>query len=261
MNNARSFLDFINYLSDSVDNHSYCFILGSGASFSSGIPTGSELVTRWLRELYERRMGRPPIADNMLEDFAKNYLGGMENFEWNNRAEFYSKVFRLRFPTDTDPLIGQNALSNLMRGKNPSFGYSVVAKILAYTNHRVVITTNFDHLLEDSLHRYVYAIPQVITSDTQAQFALINKDAGPPVIMKIHGDNYFETKNTDSEIQVISQEWSKTIKTILARYTPIIIGYGGHDPGFMKLLQDIPEKHFKHPPFWCFYDNGEVPLK
>jgi len=234
MNNTMTLLQFINHLSDSVDNHSYCFILGSGASFSSGIPTGAELVAIWLREIYVRNMRRPPSSDDVLEDFSKRNLPGMEAFAWNNRGEYYSKVFRIRFPADTDHYIGQNALSNLMRGKNPSFGYSVIAKILTYTNHRVVITTNFDHLLEDSLHRYVYAIPQVITSDSQAQFALIDKESGPPVIMKIHGDNYFKTKNTESEIQIISEDWLKTINDTLARYTPIIIGYGGHDPGFMK---------------------------
>ena len=35
----------------------YCFLLGAGASKPSGIPTGGELVQKWMNEL--RSPGRP----------------------------------------------------------------------------------------------------------------------------------------------------------------------------------------------------------
>jgi len=35
------------------EDKKYCFILGSGASKSSGIPTGGELVKKWMEELGE----------------------------------------------------------------------------------------------------------------------------------------------------------------------------------------------------------------
>lgn len=259
MSQTMSFLELFNHLTDSVEDHNYCFVLGSGASLASGIPTGTELVSKWISELYERQIGKKHNNKSDLEKFMLDNFETMTGFTWNGRGEYYSRVYRLRYPTETDPAIGQNALSKLMGGKNPSFGYSVVAKILTYTNHRIVMTTNFDHLIEDSLHRYVYTLPQIITSEYQAPFALIHKEVGPPVIMKIHGDNYFATKSLDSEIETISKEWNETIKFLFQRYTPIIIGYGGHDPGFMRLLSNLPRNFFKHPPFWCYYEQGGGP--
>ncbi len=34
-------------------NRKFCFILGAGASKSSGIPTGAELASQWLNEIEE----------------------------------------------------------------------------------------------------------------------------------------------------------------------------------------------------------------
>ena len=44
-----------------------------------------------------------------------------------------------------------------MTDKEPSFGYSVLAQILAGTRHNVVITTNFDNLVVDALSFYCRA--------------------------------------------------------------------------------------------------------
>lgn len=43
---------FLNMMKESCDNEKrYCFILGAGASKSSGIPTGEEMAQLWHDEL------------------------------------------------------------------------------------------------------------------------------------------------------------------------------------------------------------------
>ena len=36
---------------DQREDKKFCFVLGSGASKQSGIPTGGELVKRWIRRI------------------------------------------------------------------------------------------------------------------------------------------------------------------------------------------------------------------
>lgn len=37
-----------------TESRKFCFILGAGASFSSGIPTGGELASLWFKEIQDR---------------------------------------------------------------------------------------------------------------------------------------------------------------------------------------------------------------
>ena len=58
-----------------------------------------------------------------------------------------------------------------MERAEPSFGYSVLAKILAETRHRVVITTNFDNLVADALSLYTSKHPLVCGHESLSIFA------------------------------------------------------------------------------------------
>ena len=49
-----------------------------------------------------------------------------------------------------------------MENVHPNVGYVVLAYLLVKTVHNVVITTNFDHLLEDALNYYEKSLPLVI---------------------------------------------------------------------------------------------------
>jgi hypothetical protein len=47
-----------------MPDHAYAWVLGAGASRSSGIPLAGELVQRWLSELHRRLDGtNKPLAE------------------------------------------------------------------------------------------------------------------------------------------------------------------------------------------------------
>lgn len=50
----------------------------------------------------------------------------------------------------------------MMENVHPNVGYVVLAYLLVKTVHNVVITTNFDYLLEDALNYYEKSLPLVI---------------------------------------------------------------------------------------------------
>lgn len=118
-----------------------CFLLGAGASVTSGIPSGGEMARRWYAELKEIMDG------NELDAWYKKI-----RFDANRVAEFYPQIFERRFRDH--PNTGYYQLQDSMKGIEPSIGYSFLAQVLANTQHKFVITTNFDHMVEDAIRNY-----------------------------------------------------------------------------------------------------------
>ena len=48
---TEAFLQHFLRVDDQMPERSFAFVLGAGASVSSGIPTGAQLVDRWLDEI------------------------------------------------------------------------------------------------------------------------------------------------------------------------------------------------------------------
>lgn len=144
---ATGFLDhFANITSGRIDR-SFGFILGAGASRQSGIPTGAELVDRWLEGL--RRKLDPEWHRSSVEEWATEQHLGITGFQYSRGAAFYPQVFERCF--GFDPEDGYADLEKVMENREPSVGYAVLSHILAETRHKVVITTNFDNLVAEAL--------------------------------------------------------------------------------------------------------------
>lgn len=168
----------------------FCFVLGAGASKSSGIKSGQDLVNIWEKDLLER---------NRESHLAwKEQLGINDN----NKYEFYSQYYERRFKRAID---GYNYLEKLMESAKPSIGYVMLSYILTHTRHNVVITTNFDHLLEDAVNYYENMIPLVIGHESLAHY--ITKQINRPTIIKIHRDLLLEPKNREPELNVLHDNW------------------------------------------------------
>jgi len=95
-----------------------------------------------------------------------------------------TRLYRARFGRDAEE--GFAYLESLMTGRSPSFGYSLLAHILASTRHRVVITTNFDNLVSDALFVYSGATPLVCGHESLVPFARAH--VRRPLIVKLHRD-------------------------------------------------------------------------
>src|SRR3954469_18445062 len=131
-----------------MEDTSFVFVLGAGASKDSDIPTGGELVQIWLEDLRRRYDG----TSSSLELWATAENLDIANFDYASASSFYPQVFERRFGDYLDE--GYAALEKIMEEKKPSFGYAILAQILSQTRHRVVVTTNFDNLVSDALFHF-----------------------------------------------------------------------------------------------------------
>jgi len=167
-----------------------------------------------------------------------------------NLAEHYSEIYDKRFELDKKE--GYAFLEQLMEGKDPSCGYSVLAQILASTNHNIVITTNFDSLTEDALFIYTRKKPLVIGHEALAHYIDLFMDR--PVVVKIHRDLYLAPKSTTEETSILEKNFGDNLANIFKYYTPIVIGYGGNDGSLMGFLEslDVIEGGI----FWFYRETG-----
>jgi len=218
----------------------YCFIIGAGASRASGIKTGAELAEEWLAELEK-------IDPNATREWSEK-----ENIDINDPGSQYAKIYERRFILD--PADGFIRLQREMEDAIPSPGYYYLSEILDRTQNKLVITTNFDSLTEDSLFIYKNKKALVITHESLATYidALSNR----PTVIKIHRDLLLQPKSSEADVKILSEEWKKSLKKVMDIYIPIVIGYGGNDGSLMNFLEEVSSENRNL--YWCYRRDRPV---
>ena len=220
----------------------FCFVLGAGASIESGIKSGQQLVNLWDEELRERNAGE--------HEKWKKKCGITDT----NKGQFYSHYYERRF--HRVPKDGYNFLEKIMETAHPSIGYVLLAHILTTTNNNVVITTNFDHLVEDAISYYTHAIPLIIGHESLAHY--ITNEINRPTIIKIHRDLLFDPKSTTKQLEELADNWKNVLDTVFSKYHPVFIGYAGNDKSLMAFLMENCGKFINGEwafPYWMLYEN------
>lgn len=201
----------------------YIFFLGAGSSKSSGIPLASELAKEWYKELKKQKIKFTKfIESNKLENIdEKNY----------NFGDIYFKVFETLFPSHYDQ---QKEIQRITENKTPSLGYYVLSEVMQKAQFNVVITTNFDNLIQDALIYSGNKRALVITHQDLAKFI----DRGnTPLIIKIHGDAHIHPFNNSKNTNEIPEELRISIQNLFTNAKVVFLGYKGNDKSISNLLE------------------------
>ncbi len=222
----------------------FCFVLGAGASKTSGIKTGEELVDIWDRELATRN---PESHVQWKQEHA---------IDDANKYSFYSQYYEKRFEKDNGNRYrdGYNFLETMMDRAHPSCGYVHLALLMAKTMHNVVITTNFDHLTEDCLVQYAQTMPMAIGHEQLAPYAA--QQITRPTVIKIHRDLLLNPINKTEELNRLHENWEKVLDSIFSVYHPVFIGYAGNDNSVMDFLCTHIDRFNSDVwacPYWLIY--------
>ena len=231
------------FTKDERADRRYCFIIGAGASKQSGIPTGGELAEIWLREIND-------LYPSEYEQWIKE-----KSIDEKNPAPHYPQIYDKRF--EIDPKEGFFALTKTMEGREPSCGYSVLVQVLANTDHKVAITTNFDSMIEDAMFTYTQTKPLVCGHESLTSF--IKPMITRPLIAKIHRVPFYAPKSSSSETNDLHESWKNALTNILNIYTPLVIGYGGNDGSLMGFLESLEK--IEGGVFWFFRENDGEPAE
>ncbi len=254
----------------------FCFILGSGASVESGIPSGGELEMRWMDCIMGEKedMGTPAMDTNLIRDYAEKLykeklithsFDEIER-EWTKAkkenksisSEYYFDIYKLRFYPN--PRNGYRYLERIMEHCEPSLGYHTLVLMMTTNKlnaqnglNNLVITTNFDSLVEDALFLYTDKKPLVVSHESLAGY--IESDIQRPIIAKVHRGLMYAPFNSPEATGELKEEWRDVLNYAFNTYTPIVIGYGGGDHSLMSFLQEDCTT-MRHGVYWCY--RGDI---
>jgi mannose-6-phosphate isomerase-like protein (cupin superfamily)/hypoxanthine phosphoribosyltransferase len=139
-------------------------ILGAGASVSSGVPSWADLAHGLCRELG-------------LEDMEANPIEGVMSYFGSETTGHLSRYHHL------EPYLS---------GKKPSSGYMHLAHLAREGFVRVILTTNWDSLVEEALHRVLPAerIKTYVRGEVSDEVIarVLETNTRGPTVVKLHGD-------------------------------------------------------------------------
>lgn len=255
-------------IKDSMGDESFCFVLGAGASVESGISTGGELEMEWMNYIEdneERLKDYRKTADDLRAKNQLKYPFSEIEAAWNTAkkngwktlpSKYYFDLYKLRFYPHRKN--GYRFLEDLMERAEPSMGYHVLAKLLTWENcsSNLVITTNFDSLVEDSLFLYTDKKPLVAGHESLAGY--MESKSQRPVVAKVHRGLMYEPFNSTEDISKLQPQWSAALSLAFKNYTPIVIGYAGGDQSLMAFMnKKSTEMH--NGIYWCYLEKYGLP--
>lgn len=223
----------------------YALLLGSGISRAAGIPTAWEITTDLVgkfsveakenpQEWFENTFNKELTYSNVLESIV-------------GTSEERKNVLRRYFETT-------NSNETIV----PSLAHKSIAKLVKGGYIKVIITTNFDRLLEKALED-VGVFPQIIKSadDISGATPLVHSDI---TILKINGD-YLDGrfKNTLSELEKYPEEFTNYLSRILEDYGLISCGWSGAwDKGLIQIIRSVINHRYNN--FFTYVNKCEDEL-
>jgi hypothetical protein len=196
----------------------YALLLGSGISQGAKMPTGWDITLDLVRQVarlngedcgsspedwYKQRFGTEPNYSGLLDAAARTQT---------ERQQLLRRYFEPNEQELTEGL------------KQPTASHRAIAWLVSQGFVRVIITTNFDHLMEAALGEIGIA-PTVISTPDQETGAL-------PLIhtkcclFKVHGD-YLDSRirNTAEELSNYPAEFNSLLDRIFDEFGLIVCGW------------------------------------
>lgn len=233
-----------------LSNQSFDLLLGAGASISSGIPSGSDLVWHFKRELLSisGKINGKKFQDLKIEDNKKIIQSYFEE-EDVKVSNAYSYYFEKCYP---DPLVRQEFLTNMVRDKKPSIGFMCLSALVEEKKINTVWTTNFDDLIEKSITALNFLSCQVVSPDNARTVQNFRSDI--PTVVKLHGDfRYDALQNTDAELQQLENNLHNYFLQASTQRGLLVVGYSGSDESVLRMLEKALESPNAFPKglIWC----------
>ena len=234
-----------------LSNQSFDLFLGAGASITSGIPSGNDLVWHFKREILSSggKINGKKFQDLKVEANKKiiqSYFGEKGESHISNPYSYY---FNECYP---DPIVRKEFLTELVRDKKPSIGFLCLSALVEQQKLNVVWTTNFDDLIEKAINGLNYKSCQIVSPENAKSVQNFKTDI--PTVVKLHGDfRYDPLQNTDEELQQLEESLHHYFVGASTKRGLLVVGYSGNDESVLQTLETALEKPNAFPKgiIWC----------
>lgn len=243
-------IDPIHSLAFSVQTNPgvYALLVGSGVSRTAKIPTGWEITLDLIRKLarlsdepcnsdpecwYHNKFNQDANYSDLLKEIAKTQ---------SERQSLLREYFE---PNKRERENGE---------KSPTVAHKAIADLVVKGFIKVIITTNFDRLIETAI-KEAGVEPLILSTPDQVRGA-------PPLIhtgccvFKVNGDYLdIRIKNTPEELAQYSSEFNQLLDRILDDFGLIVCGWSAEwDIGLREAIERTKSRRFST--YWTI--RGEL---
>lgn len=235
----------INIIKNTREHHpNFALFLGADASVTSGVKSAREMIRQWRKEHYCQ-------YGNNTETQEKHF----EHYHWYNTPEEYSFLFEALYD---QPSQRREFIESCIEKAFPSWGYIYLVNLIRNRTFNVILTTNFDDLLNEACYQFSSDVRPIICAH-DSSIRSIRITSRRPKIIKLHGDFLFDDiKNTVGELETLETNMREKLKYIAAEFGLLVIGYAGNDRSVMDALNTLlrNDANFPHGIYWCILPGG-----
>lgn len=221
----------------------YALLVGSGISRSAEIPTGWDITIDLVRKIavaegvtdevdweawHRTRFGTDPGYSSLLDVLSVT------------PAERRSILHDYIEPSDDDFEAGRRV---------PTAAHHAIARLVQGGFVRVIVTTNFDRLLETALG--AVGIQPIVIKSVDDLMGASPLPHSRCYLLKVHGD-YLDNRilNTEAELAAYPDEYARLLDRILDEYGLIVSGWSGDwDPALRSAIARAPNR--RYPTWWA----------
>ena len=217
-------------------------LLGSGLSRAAGIPTGWEItldLVRRVAALKGQETGNDPATwYRSVYGEAPNYsvlLDAIASTQAERRSILHSYI---------EPA-GEDG------GRRPTVAHRAIAQLVARGVVRVLVTTNFDRLLEQAL--IAEGVEPIVISGEDSLAGAVPLIHARCTVLKVHGD-YLDTRirNIDAELSSYTPGIDALLDQILDNFGLVVCGWSGEwDIALRAAILRAPGR--RYPTYWSAY--------
>lgn len=229
-------------LSIQANRRVFALLLGSGISVSAGIPTGRQVVQLLIRKLACAR------GQDCGEDPEEWF-----NTEFGGHAD-YSQLLAALYPAPSER---RNALDHvfepdeldLIHGrKQPTPAHHAIAQLVKQGFFQVILTTNFDRLLERAFIEAGVPFTMVRSADEAERVDPLQHIS--TLIIKVNGDYKDpDIRNTVEEVSAYPEGMETLLGRVFSDYGLIVCGWSSaSDVGLRRLLM---ENRSRYTTYWA----------
>ena len=233
----------------------YAVLVGSGMSSAAGIPTGWQVVQDLIRKVALVEGADPTELDGEPERWWARQGRGEPRYDTLLPALASTDAARqllLRQYFEPSPQLGSRA--------QPTAGHQALAALCASGRVRIVLTTNFDRLIERALDQ-AGSLPQVIASGT-ALAGMTPLCHAATTIVKLHGDYAsLGLRNTPEELAKYPVDLNQLLARVFDEYGLVVVGWSAeYDTALAAALEACPSR--RYPTYWVsFHGNLSEPAQ
>ncbi|KAB8151627.1 hypothetical protein EZY14_017115 [Kordia sp. TARA_039_SRF] len=234
----------------------HSFLLGAGASITSGIQSAYDCIWEWKKDIYlSKNVNASNYYKNYKDDSVRKsiqkWLDSQGEYPRLNSSEEYSFFAEKAYPISDDR---RKYFQSLIENKEPYIGYKLLCLLAEHNIVKSVWTTNFDSLITRAAHQNKLTPIEISLDNVDRIYR--NQSNKELLAISLHGDYKFSSlKNTTDELDSQNEVFVETLSNYHIDKNLIIIGYSGRDKSLMDALKKAFTRKGSGRLYWCGYGD------